>query len=46
MDTNDLTEHQKKIIIKERAISAAGWLLAAVISAGVFFISLSFASNI
>jgi hypothetical protein len=46
MDKNHLTEHQKKILIRERAISAAGWLLAAVISAVVFFISLSFASNI
>lgn len=46
IDKSDLTEHQKKVLLKEKIISAAGWLIAASISSAVFLISLSFASNI
>lgn len=46
IDRNELNESQKKVLLKEKALSVAGWVLAATVGSAVFLISLSFASNI
>ncbi len=46
INKSDLNELQKKTLMKEKILNIAGWILALSVSSIVFFISLSFASNL